>query len=179
MPDRPDRPPSPLPSPDPDGASRPEGDIGERLVPLVDAAHAMWASPQERRRMRAYGFVPAREQGVLKREWHGHQVRVSPERLRLIERGRHELGFQAATRALLLDGEPFRGGAAGYRLADELLELIHNYERWVEAREGREARLRRGHWSAADRRSLNALAETRRLQRLLHATWRRPPTRRR
>jgi len=51
--------------------------------------------------------------------------------------------------------------------ADAINGLIQGYERWVEAREGREERLRRGHWSAADRRQVNALAETRRLQRLL------------
>ena len=71
--------------------------------------------------------------------------------------------------------QPYTGGlsrdsrtpGADIALAGAINGLIQGYERWVEAREGREERLRRGHWSSADRRQVNALAETRRLQRLI------------
>ena len=143
--------------------------ILERLVPLLDATHQVWSSPQERRRLRAFGFRPAVEPGVLKREWHGTQVRVGPDALRVVaDDGTGELSWVAGD-GLALDGGPFRPTPAGIALADSVNQLIQSYERWVEAREGREERLRRGHWSAADRRQVNALAETRRLQRLLSA----------
>ena len=61
--------------------------ILERLVPLLDATHQVWSSPQERRRLRAFGFRPAVEPGVLKREWHGTQVRVGPDALRVVANG--------------------------------------------------------------------------------------------
>jgi hypothetical protein len=141
--------------------------IIERLVPLLDSTHQVWSTAQERRRLRAFGFRPAVESGVLKREWHGAQVRVGPEELRVIATdGSGELAWDPQ-RGVTLDGGPFRATPAGIALADSINGLIHGYERWVEAREGREERLRRGHWSAADRRQVNALAETRRLQRLL------------
>jgi hypothetical protein len=168
-------PPSPVPGPEGVG-----DDLGLRIVPLLEAAHGVWASPQERRRMRTFGFIPAREPGVLKREWHGLQVRVSPELLRAIDPRGMELTWDADARELLLDGAPFRPTPASVGLTDSLLTLISSYERWVEAREGREERLRRGHSvavGATDRRPLNALAETRRLQRVLHS-WRRPTGRR-
>jgi len=143
--------------------------ILERLVPLLDATHQVWSSPQERRRLRAFGFRPAVEPGVLKREWHGTQVRVGPDALRVVaDDGTGELSWVPGD-GLALDGGPFRPTPAGIALADSVNQLIQSYERWVEAREGREERLRRGHWSAADRRQVNALAETRRLQRLLSA----------
>ena len=65
------------------GAS-PAAAITERLVPLLDATHQVWSSPQERRRLRAFGFRPALENNVLKREWHGVQVRVGPDALRVV-----------------------------------------------------------------------------------------------
>lgn len=141
--------------------------ITERLVPLLDSTHQVWSTAQERRRLRAFGFRPAVENGVLKREWHGTQVRVGPDALRVVaDDGSGELAWDSQ-RGLLLDDGPFRATPAGIALADSINGLIHGYERWVEAREGREERLRRGHWSATDRRQVNALAETRRLQRLL------------
>ncbi len=141
--------------------------ILERLVPLLDATHQVWSSPQERRRLRAFGFRPAVEPGVLKREWHGTQVRVGPDALRVVaDDGSGALSWVPGD-GLTLDADPFRPTPAGIALADSVNQLIQSYERWVEAREGREERLRRGHWSAADRRQVNALAETRRLQRLL------------
>ncbi|MSO43793.1 MAG: hypothetical protein EXQ74_00545 [Thermoleophilia bacterium] len=140
--------------------------IIERLVPLLDATHQVWSSPQERRRLRAFGFRPAMENGVLKREWHNTQVRVGPDALRVVGDSGGDLAWTTAE-GLTLDGSPFEPTARGIALADAINELIHGYERWIEAREGREERLRRGHWSATDRRQVNALAETRRLQRLL------------
>jgi hypothetical protein len=107
------------------------------------------------------------ETGVLKREWHGAQVRVGPDALRVVsESDGAELAW-APDSGLTLNGGPFEPTADGIALADAVNGLIQSYERWIEAREGREERLRRGHWSSADRRQVNALAETRRLQRLL------------
>lgn len=142
--------------------------VHERLVGLLEAAHRQWTSPDERRRMRAFGFRPAVEPGVLKREWHGLAVRVSTGGIRAARPGSGELAWVAADRRVLLDGEPFEGGGRGLDLVDGLLDLIAAYERWVEAREGREGRMRRGEAAFPDRRPVNALAETRRLQRMLH-----------
>ncbi len=50
--------------------------MDERLKALLEATHRQWTSPMERRRMRAFGFRPAVEPGVLKREWRGLAVRV-------------------------------------------------------------------------------------------------------
>ena len=136
-------------------------------MPLLDSTHQVWSTAQERRRLRAFGFRPAVETGVLKREWHDTQVRVGPDALRVVaEDGSGELAWDPRE-GLTLDNGPFTASPAGIALADAVNSLIQGYERWVEAREGREERLRRGHWSAADRRQVNALAETRRLQRLL------------
>ncbi len=141
--------------------------IVARLVPLLDSTHQVWSSPQERRRLRAFGFRPAVEEGVLKREWDAAQVRVGPDALRVVaEDGGGELAWSPAS-GLTLDGGPFTATPEGIALAGAINGLIQGYERWVEAREGREERLRRGHWSSADRRQVNALAETRRLQRLI------------
>ncbi len=117
--------------------------------------------------MRAFGFRPAVEPGVLKREWHGLAVRVSLSGIRAARPGGGELAWIADSSTLLLDGEPYPGGGAGLALVENLLGLIAAYERWVEAREGREERIQRGRTGPPDRRPLNALAETRRLQRLL------------
>jgi hypothetical protein len=141
-------------------------EITERLVPLLDATHQVWSAPQERRRLRAFGFRPAVEPGVLKREWHGAQVRVGPDALRVVADGGGELAWTPDS-GLTLDDAPFHPTPGGIALADAINSLIQGYERWIEAREGREERLRRGHWSSANRRQVNALAETRRLQRLL------------
>jgi len=152
------------------GSAQSQGDaIAARLVPLLDSTHKVWSSPQERRRLRAFGFRPAVEEGVLKREWDGAQVRVGPDALRVVaEDGSGTLAWSPAT-GLTLDDGPFAPTGAGIALAGAVNGLIQGYERWVEAREGREERLRRGHWSSADRRQVNALAETRRLQRLISA----------
>jgi hypothetical protein len=150
---------------DPEGS--PVAEITERLVPLLDSTHQVWASPQERRRLRAFGFRPAVEANVLKREWHGTQVRVGPDALRVVsEDGTGELAWRPEL-GLTLDDRPFTASGEGIALAEAINGLIQSYERWIEAREGREERLKRGHWSAADRRQVNALAETRRLNRLL------------
>jgi hypothetical protein len=146
----------------------PDGPVDDRLRALLEATHRLWTSPGERRRMRAFGFRPAVEHGVLKREWHGLAVRVSDAGIRAARPGRGELAWVAADRALLLDGEPYAGGRSGVGVVQELLDLIGAYERWVEAREGREGRIQRSAEAFPDRRPLNALAETRRLQRLLH-----------
>jgi len=50
----------------------------------------------------------------------------------------------AADRSLLLDGQPFAGGPEGLGLVEGMLDLIGAYERWIEAREGREERIQRG-----------------------------------
>ena len=94
--------------------------------------------------MRAFGFRPAVEPGVLKREWHGLAVRVSAGGMRAARPGEGELAWIAEGRTLLLDGEPYPGGGAGIALVENLLDLIAAYERWVEAREGREGRIQRG-----------------------------------
>jgi hypothetical protein len=127
--------------------------------------------------MRTFGFRPAVEPGVLKREWHGLQVRVSAEALIARRPGLGELVYRDRGGRLELDGEAFAPTLEGSELVAGLLSLIAAYERWVEAREGREGRLAR-HGVGLDRRPVNALAETRRLQRLLHSAWR-VPTRRR
>lgn len=142
--------------------------IDERLRSLLEATHRQWLSPDERRRIRAFGFRPAVEPGVLKREWHGLAVRVSAAGVRAARPGEGELAWLADSRTLLLDGEPFAGSARGMRLVESLLSLIAAYERWVEAREGRDERIQRGRAGLPDRRPVNALAETRRLQRLMH-----------
>jgi len=144
-----------------------DGLVDGRLRGLLETAHRLWTSPDERRRMRAYGFRPAVEPGVLKREWHGLAVRVSEGGVRAARPGHGELAWVAADRALLLNGEPYAGQPEGLPLVQSLLELINAYERWVEAREGREERIQRSAGAFPDRRPVNALAETRRLQRLL------------
>jgi hypothetical protein len=139
--------------------------IDARLRSLLEATHVLWTSPDERRRMRAFGFRPAVEPGVLKREWHGLAVRVSASALRAARPGAGELAWVPETATLLLDGEPFRSTEAGIGLVESLLDLIAAYERWVEAREGREGRIQRGRAANPNRRPVNALAETRRIQR--------------
>lgn len=150
-----------------------DGGMADRLRGLLEATHRQWNSPDERRRMRAFGFRPAVEPGVLKREWHGLAVRVSAGGVRAARPGSGELAWLAEPRTLLLDGEPYPGGGAGIDLIESVLDLISAYERWVEAREGREGRMQRGRTGPPDRRPVNALAETRRLQRLLQAPRRR------
>lgn len=153
------------PLPSANGA--PADGIDERLRALLETTHRQWTSPLERRRMRAFGFRPAVEGGVLKREWRGLAVRVSEGGLR----ARGELGelvYDAERRAVSRDGAPLGGDPAAVALVEGLLDLIAAYERWVEAREGREERIGRLRPTATDRRPMNALAETRRLQRLLH-----------
>jgi hypothetical protein len=153
--------------PSPNGGAVPG--VDDRLRRLLETAHRQWLSPDERRRMRAFGFRPAVEPGVLKREWHGLAVRVSSAGVRAARPGAGELVWLAPERTLLLDGEPYRGEKAGLPLVESLLDLIAAYERWVEAREGREGRIERARVAMPDRRPINALAETRRLQRMLHA----------
>lgn len=154
----------------PSYADGPRGErMGARLPGLLEATHAQWSAAPERRRMRAFGFRPAVEPGVLKREWHGLAVRVSAAGMRAALPGAAELVWSAADRAVLLDGEPYHDTDKGLALVENLLDLIAAYERWVEAREGREERIQRGRTAFPDRRPVNALAETRRLQRLIQA----------
>ena len=129
--------------------------------------------------MRAYGFRPAVEDGVLKRDWHGLSVRVGAEDLRARHSRLGGLVYLAADEELLFEDAPFDGSEAALEIADLLVSLINDYERWIEVREGRASRLRRTEGATSDRRPLNAIAETRRLQRLLGSAWGRPPTRRR
>lgn len=151
--------------------------IVDDLVPLLEATLGRWTSPDERRRLRVFGFRPAVEPGVLKRDWHGLEVRVSEGVLIARRRGDGEVAFRSRTRALEYDGAPFTARKRPLALVGGLLDLIQAYERWVEAREGREGRLSRGHWTGPDPRPVNALAETRRLQRVLQAPRRRPSPR--
>jgi hypothetical protein len=139
-----------------------------RLEGLLETTHALWSAPDERRRMRAYGFRPAVEPGVLKREWHGLNVRISGTTFRASEPDAGELVYRAGDRAVLLNGEPFAITEASLDLVRKLLDLVQNYERWVEVREGRQGRIDRlSKVDVSDRRQINALAETRRLQRML------------
>lgn len=157
---------APVPDPPRGGA------VIDRMPGLLAAAHAVWASPEERRRMRAFGFRPAVESGVLKREWRGAAVRVSEACLRLRRPdGRLELHLEpGGVPTLLLDGAPLEPGDAEGPLVATALDLVGSYERWVEAREGRRERIDRAlRTTDTDRRPVNALAETRRLQRLLQA----------
>jgi hypothetical protein len=158
--------------------------LAQRLTGLLDAALAVWESPEERRRMRAFGFRPAVQQpGVLKlesevlrREWHGLSVRAGEGELRAARPGEGELLYRASDRALLVNGLSFVATPEALGLVEGLLSLLQAYERWVEAREGREGRLERSRVIAGDRRQVNALAETRRVQRMLQL-GRRPPAR--
>lgn len=163
-----------LPSP-----TQPEGGWAREIIPLVSMAHSVWCQPGERRRMRAYGFRPAVEDGVLKREWHQLSVRVGAAEIRARHPRLGELVYAADEDLLTFDGEPFDGGDEALETAEMLVSLINDYERWVEVREGRASRLRRTASVSSDRRPVNAIAETRRLQRLLGSAWGRPPTRRR
>ncbi len=153
----------PLPKLPTDG----DDDFPAQLATLLETAHTLWAATDERRRMRYFGFRPAVEQGVLKREWHGMGVRVSTNTLRAALPGAGELVYRAADRTVLLDGAAFVPTEGGLELVRQLMDLIQSYERWIEAREGREERIGRGAQGGVDSRPLNALAETRRMQRLL------------
>lgn len=145
-----------------------EVDVTERLRDLLEGAHHLWSAPEERRRMRAFGFRPAVEAGVLKREWHGMGVRVSEAALRVARPGLGEMVYRAPDRALLLDDDAFAPTPEGMDLVRQVLDLIGAYERWVEAREGREGRIERGNaHPTAGGRLVNPLAETRRLQRIM------------
>ena len=129
--------------------------------------------------MRAYGFRPAVEDGVLKREWHQLAIRVGAAGIRARHADLGELAYHPDDDELLFDGAPFDGGERALQTAELVVSLINDYERWIEVREGRASRLRRNESISSDRRPLNAIAETRRLQRILGSAWGRPPTRRR
>ena len=143
-----------------------ESALPAQLETLLETTHTLWATPEERRRMRYFGFRPAVEAGVLKREWHGMGVRISTNAMRVALPGAGELVYQAKDRQVLLDGEPFTPTDGGLTIVQHIIDLIQNYERWVEAREGRTERIGRG-GGGGDRRPLNALAETRRMRRIL------------
>lgn len=155
--------------------SAPDGGLVRRLDDLVASAHAVWASPDERRRMRAFGFRPAVEANVLKREWHGLEVRVSPAELRVRGADGRTLIHADGATGLTVGGAPLTAADAELEPMAGMIDLIGSYERWVEVREGRRERMSRAPRSeVGDRRPVNALAETRRLQRILHL----PPRRR-
>lgn len=121
--------------------------------------------------MRAFGFRPAVEAGVLKREWHGLAVRVSAACVRTRIIGEGALEYHASQpETLFLDERPLLPGEVESPLVAGVLDLVGSYERWVEAREGRRERIIRLATSRSDddRRLVNHLAETRRLQRQLH-----------
>ncbi|MDH3724162.1 MAG: hypothetical protein OER93_00225 [Thermoleophilia bacterium] len=139
--------------------------LTSRIARVIATAHAQWSAPAERRRLRAFGFRPAVEAEVLKREWRGAQIRTSITGIVAVGDGA-KLHYRAADGSLTVNEAPFL--PAEHRdIANTLLDLIREYERWVEAREGREERIRRGVNISRDRRQVNALAETRRLQRVL------------
>lgn len=134
---------------------------------MVESAHLVWSQPEERRRMRFFGFRPAVEPGVLKREWHQLAVRLSPEALRARHPDLGDVAYLARERALLVNDAPLQPDAESMELVRQLLDLIQSYERWVEAREGRAGRINRGQDLDSSRSSVNPLAETRRLQRTM------------
>lgn len=144
--------------------------VTAELVSVLDSAHLVWSNPEERRRMRFFGFRPAVEPGVLKREWHGMNVRVSPTLLRAAWPGAGVLEFRSPERVLLMDGAPFAPSPQAMEVVHQVLDLIQSYERWVEAREGKDQRIGRGQ---IDGRAVNPLAETRRLQRAMQVRRRR------
>ena len=165
--------------PSPTDPETPEGGWHNELLPIVRMAHSLWLQPAERRRMRSYGFRPAVEDGVLKREWHQLSVRVGAAGIRARHATLGEIAYRADEDELLFNGTPFDGSEAALQTAEMVVSLINDYERWIEVREGRASRLRRTESISSDRRPLNAIAETRRLQRMLGSAWGRPPTRRR
>lgn len=165
--------------PSPTAPEPSDGGWTDRLTPIIRMAHDVWMQPPERRRLRAYGFRPAVEDGVLKREWHALAVRISAEAIVTRHHQLGELTFSAADEVLRFNGVPFDDSPGALEMADMLVSLINDYERWVEVREGRQSRLRRTQAVSTDRRPVNAIAETRRLQRMLGTAWGRPPTRRR
>lgn len=142
----------------------------ERLTRLLAGAVDVWGSPGERRRMRLFGFRPAVEDGVLKREWHGLAVRVKTGRLSVTDEAGRALTYSSDDGVVRLDGEPFDSSAGGLPIVEAVVGLVENYERWVEAREGRDERLRRARAASHDKRPMNALAETRRLRRIFTQT---------
>ena len=137
-----------------------------RLTRLLSGALDVWGSPTERRRMRLFGFRPAVEEGVLKREWHDLAVRVRAGHLSVVDGDGRTLTFSSEDGIVRLDGEPFRATREGLAIVEALVGLVESYERWVEAREGRDERLRRARSVTRDTRPVNALAETRRLRRI-------------
>ncbi|MFN8111321.1 MAG: hypothetical protein U0Y82_15995 [Thermoleophilia bacterium] len=150
----------------PNATGSADGDaVPAQLTTLLETAHMLWSTHEERRRMRFFGFRPAVEPGVLKRDWHGMGVRISTGALRAAVPGAGELVFQAGEGEVLLDGQPFTATPGGLEIVRQLMDLIQSYERWVEAREGRQERIGRG--VTGTTRPVNALAETRRMQRLL------------
>jgi hypothetical protein len=157
------------------GEGAPDVDaLRARLTRLLAGALDVWGSPAERRRMRMFGFRPAVEEGVLKREWHDLRVRVRPGLVTVSGDGGITLSYSDEDRTVRLDGEPFQATRAGLALAEGIVGLIEAYERWVEAREGRDERLRRARVLPHDVRPVNALAETRRIRRILSQTRGRP-----
>jgi hypothetical protein len=145
-----------------------------RLTRLLGGAVDVWGAPTERRRMRLFGFRPAVEEGVLKREWHDLAVRVRAGHLSVADKSGSTLTFSSEDGVVRLDGEPFRPTREGLAIVEALVGLVESYERWVEAREGRDERLRRARSVTRDARPVNALAETRRLRRIFTQTRRRP-----
>lgn len=117
-----------------------------------------------------FGFRPAVEDGVLKREWHGLEVRVKAGRLSVIDETGRTLTYASDEGLVALNGEPFRPTTEGLAIVEPLVGLVESYERWVEAREGRDERLRRARSVSRDTRPMNALAETRRLRRIFTQT---------
>ncbi len=153
-----------------------------QIVPIARVAYDVWMQPGERRRMRAYGFRPsAREDGTLKRDWHGTNVRVGVDGVLAVNKRLGELRYDSHSGSLLFNQAPFDDSPAALEAADNLVSLINDYERWIEMREGRASRLRRTKSASlpSDPRPVNAIAETRRLQRMLGTAWGRPPSRRR
>jgi hypothetical protein len=162
-----------VPEPTPGGPEDAAEALVGRLTRLLSGALDVWSAPTERRRMRLFGFRPAVEEGVLKREWHDLAVRVRAGHLHVSGKGRRTLTFSSEDGVVRLDGEPFRPTSEGLAIAEALVGLVESYERWVEAREGRDERLRRARSVTRDTRPVNALAETRRLRRIFTETRRR------
>lgn len=119
--------------------------------------------------MRAFGFRPAVEAGVLKREWEKSEVRISNVRMSISDPELGQLLLSVDDNSLTFEDVPFVATGDGLTVAESLMRLIHEYERWVEAREGRQQRIERSASGSRQQRPVNALAEVRRLQRSLQS----------
>ena len=116
-----------------------------RRRPAVDLARGSAGASRLR--------VPAgRRAGGRARVARSGGARLPPPDFRAAQPGAGELAWSRLEGVLRLDGNPDSGGPDGLPLLQSLLALIAAYERWVEAREGREGRIEAGAVGRPDRR---------------------------